>query len=1582
MAESVARVKILAQIEGLEGFDRLKGAFKGLQQAIGPADAELEKARKQILAFGEAGARSQQVIKGQVDALKALQAQASIGGAVYRQLGKDVKALGGAYQEAASGVKQFTDAQLKSQIVGSKPSTFEKQIGALKRGLQELSVYSRQYTDALTEIQRRQIPFNAALGRQNVIAGAAAYAQGGKGGAALPELPNTTAGLNQRLSELNAEFVNLSRGGTDWIRVSREIANVQRRLNQEFSNPAVEAARRRLEQSRNTGSGFLAFSSGLEDRIAVQKSIARNQARQPGPLYDAPIGPPEPSALFRSIGGISNQIAANQLQLMGRSYEEVAQSIRRTSMASDGSVSSLQQQRAAWEQLRATISPLDKEYAQIEREARKAVSTIDSQIGRRQGGNRGGAAQIGQGAGALAASGIFGGPEGFLGSLGGSLIGAAVGGPAGFATGAFLGGSVGAYGGMGRQALGGFADYAAQLEKQRIALEGVAGSAAEYQRALQAAQSISNQFNVPIGETTQSMTQLSAAVIGAGGKVNDAELVFRNITTAIKATGGGAEQVQGALTAMAQIFSKGKVSAEELQGQLGERLPGAVTAFAEATGRTLPQLQKDLEQGTVGLNDVMKFVISLGDRYTETAKKIATSDADAGQRFQKTLADFRAAIGKELVPIGAELQNAFSDFLKSITPGVIEAAKGLAGAIKAIVENAGAIANLVKFAAQMGAISLAIKAFIALRPAVSAMFAIIQLGSTQTAIAAAMATPKVVALGAALRSLTVLGIITVGVNVIVKGLDQVRRVREELKSLREYNPNQTFAGATRETVQGAVGQARTDLSKFRDELKSLNAGSWKTMIPGATLFGAGPGDYQAQKKLLETRIARAQKTIDSLDPLKFPTELEVQRDQLKRLQQELTKFDDPAGKEGGADKAAEKAREDAERLAAEQQRLDEATARAQVEQARTVFNNQIELVKRRYDYEDERMRLQADIRAGALEGERAEVRRAANEFSARIDAIRRQLRETTLGVAVAERTAQFNAQMEAVTSQGLGSASGSGGGSVTGRYIQGGIGPRGANQYGPHFDIKRSDGGYYARNALDAYVQVNGRPLSSGVTVPGGEYGAPRSYGGHAGRDYAFGAGAALTLAGGAKWMGSTPGSFGDAAAFMTPDGKVYKIIHGKFEGGATNSAPTGVAAQSRRNVAAQGKLGSANAEVQQANALLDMSADQSKFLISREAIRYAQDQTQGLRNEARAMEDTNALLRERVKLEQEGMRPELIEARMNIEKIEMRRRDREAELNNLISENKDDPQKAAAYTLELELMNSALDRQVAAENARAQALTNSGVALANYIGQMKLQLAELTNIENYIISMAQTIESSLGTAIGSAVSNLVTGAQSIKQTLSDMFKSIGDAFIKMAADIIAKQLIIVALNSIARVFGGGGGGGLGGVSTAGVPSYALLSGGGFASGFSFANGGVMATGGPVPLNRYATGGVAKAPQLAMFGERGPEAYVPLPDGRSIPVKMKQRDDALNRYRPIGANGTVTEDGKMASAAAGDPGSAGGGPIDVRYTVERINNVEYVTADQFQQGMRQAALEGARQGERQTLRRLQQSPSTRRKVGV
>src|SRR5690606_31556366 len=51
---------------------------------------------------------------------------------------------------------------------------------------------------------------------------------------------------------------------------------------------------------------------------------------------------------------------------------------------------------------------------------------------------------------------------------------------------------------------------------------------------------------------------------------------------------------------------------------------------------------------------------------------------------------------------------------------------------------------------------------------------------------------------------------------------------------------------------------------------------------------------------------------------------------------------------------------------------------------------------------------------------------------------------------------------------------------------------------------------------------------------------------------------------------------------------------------------------------------------------------------------------------------------------------------------------------------------------------------------------------------------------------------------------------------------------------------------------------------------------------FGFAKGGVAANGRP---KMFANGGVSNS--AAIFGEAGPEAAVPLPDGRRIPVDLR-----------------------------------------------------------------------------------------------
>jgi len=261
--------------------------------------------------------------------------------------------------------------------------------------------------------------------------------------------------------------------------------------------------------------------------------------------------------------------------------------------------------------------------------------------------------------GALAGSGVAGN-FGAVGSMG--LAGAAVGGPVGAAIGIAAGAGVETI-----KAAKAAAQYSAQIQKLEIALKGVTKTQTEFEKAQKVISTTSKRLNVPLGAATKQFTTLSASVIGAGGNVDDAEKVFKGVSEAIKATGGDAEDVQSAIRAMSQIFGKGKVSAEELQGQLGERLPGAVVKFANATGRTLPELQKDLRDGTVGLNDVMKFVVKLSEDHAAAAEEMANSSVDAGQRMAVSLQALQKEFGDLFVPVGAMIQKFIASMADALT---------------------------------------------------------------------------------------------------------------------------------------------------------------------------------------------------------------------------------------------------------------------------------------------------------------------------------------------------------------------------------------------------------------------------------------------------------------------------------------------------------------------------------------------------------------------------------------------------------------------------------------------------------------------------------------------------------------------------------------------------------------------------------------------------------------------------------------------------------------------------------------------------------------------------------------------------
>ncbi len=155
----------------------------------------------------------------------------------------------------------------------------------------------------------------------------------------------------------------------------------------------------------------------------------------------------------------------------------------------------------------------------------------------------------------------------------------------------------------------------------------------------------------------------------------------------------------------------------------------------------------------------------------------------------------------------------------------------------------------------------------------------------------------------------------------------------------------------------------------------------------------------------------------------------------------------------------------------------------------------------------------------------------------------------------------------------------------------------------------------------------------------------------------------------------------------------------------------------------------------------------------------------------------------------------------------------------------------------------------------------------------------------------AKTFGAGAKSAIRSYIADLEDVAGATEQAFTNAFKGMEDALVSfvMTGKLDFKSLATSILQDMARMaiqasimrplmgmFGG-----MFGMSAAPVAVATPIPTG-------FANGGIMTSRGSVPLNAYANGGIANSPQMALFGEgRLPEAYVPLPDGRTIPVTMQ-----------------------------------------------------------------------------------------------
>jgi lambda family phage tail tape measure protein len=190
-----------------------------------------------------------------------------------------------------------------------------------------------------------------------------------------------------------------------------------------------------------------------------------------------------------------------------------------------------------------------------------------------------------------------------------------------------------------------YKDAALQADKLKNVYAFSFGSAGAGADNLAYVKSTANALGTELLSTADAYGKLSAASIGTALEGEKTRGIFEAISKASAVLGLSSAETGGALLAIQQMMSKGTVQAEELRGQLGERLPGAFQAAARSMGVTTAELGKMLEQGQVLTADFLpKFAAELEKTFGGAAERAANSLQAQINRMENAWNSFKMSL--------------------------------------------------------------------------------------------------------------------------------------------------------------------------------------------------------------------------------------------------------------------------------------------------------------------------------------------------------------------------------------------------------------------------------------------------------------------------------------------------------------------------------------------------------------------------------------------------------------------------------------------------------------------------------------------------------------------------------------------------------------------------------------------------------------------------------------------------------------------------------------------------------------------------------------------------------------------------
>jgi tape measure domain-containing protein len=295
-------------------------------------------------------------------------------------------------------------------------------------------------------------------------------------------------------------------------------------------------------------------------------------------------------------------------------------------------------------------------------------------------------------------------------------------------------------------------------------LSTVATSTTEVEDHLKFLNDLATRMPIDIQAAAESYGKFAVAARLTGVSAADTQKVFAGFSTAFAAMGVGAENQKYALLALEQMFTKGKISAEELQQQLGEHLPGAIKLLSDTVGKGTTEFFKMMKAGEITPDYLIKMADGVTQRFGPALEAALNSSQgkiqdmqNAWTEFKKTIFDngFNAGLGALAAQFAAVLRSDdMLKFAKSFGASLGEAMKVLGVLGRMLVEHKDQVKDfLIAFAATGTLVSFAAAVRSAISPTTllfAGMLGLVKLLQSDSSI-----TTKLLGIGAAVAGLAI-----------------------------------------------------------------------------------------------------------------------------------------------------------------------------------------------------------------------------------------------------------------------------------------------------------------------------------------------------------------------------------------------------------------------------------------------------------------------------------------------------------------------------------------------------------------------------------------------------------------------------------------------------------------------------------------------------------------------------------------------------------------------------------------------------------------------------------------------------------